>query len=122
MFAAHDLTGIDLYQARAHGAYFGRAKLIAANLCGADLSGSTIAEADISYADLRLANIDSINGWQTANFKGANISDVANAPKGFRGKATRDGALELDLAAWQDKVKSMGFQPPPNAVYTSCEK
>jgi uncharacterized protein YjbI with pentapeptide repeats len=122
MFAAHDLTGIDLYQARAHGAYFGKAKLVAANLCGADLSGSTIAEADISYADLHLANIDSINGWETANFKGANISDVANAPKGFREKATRDGALELDLAAWQDKVKSLGYQPPPDAIYTNCRK
>jgi uncharacterized protein YjbI with pentapeptide repeats len=41
MFAEHDLTAIDLYQARAHGAYFGKAKLVAANLCGADLSGTT---------------------------------------------------------------------------------
>jgi uncharacterized protein YjbI with pentapeptide repeats len=37
-FASHDLTGIDLYDADAKGAYFGSARLTAANLCGANLS------------------------------------------------------------------------------------
>jgi uncharacterized protein YjbI with pentapeptide repeats len=95
MFAEHDLTGIDLYKAKAHGAYFGKAILVAANLCGADLSQANFEQANLSYADLYQADISSTYRWKTANLEGANIRDVKNAPADFTETARKYNTFDL---------------------------
>ena len=124
MFGNDDLSQIDLDNAKAHGAYFGYAKLIGANLCNADLSGATFDAADLSYADLQGADIASSFGWEKENtsLKGANIRGVKNQTPEFKTVAIRTGAVDLPFDQWRRDLAKNGYTESQPTSYTSCDK
>nr|VFJ90484.1 MAG: Uncharacterized protein YjbI, contains pentapeptide repeats [Candidatus Kentron sp. H]VFJ91676.1 MAG: Uncharacterized protein YjbI, contains pentapeptide repeats [Candidatus Kentron sp. H]VFJ98277.1 MAG: Uncharacterized protein YjbI, contains pentapeptide repeats [Candidatus Kentron sp. H] len=102
-----DLSGAGLLDADLSGAGLWKANLSGAWLQGADFSGAWFGGADLSGArllgaNLSGANLGDIENWQAIeSIDDANIIGVKNTPRGFREWALKNGAVELEPAAWE---------------------
>lgn len=95
-----DLTTTNLQQASLQ-----RATLRAATLDGTDVSNANLREANLGFADvsnanfegadLRGANLNGLRNWRTiTSLDGATITDIRNAPNGFKEWALSQGARQ----------------------------
>ena len=72
---------------------FARASLSKSDLHGANLEGAELMGADLDEVDLSAANLRELKWKEIASIKGADISDIRNAPEGFIEWALANGAV-----------------------------
>ena len=111
ILAGLDLRGTKLQGTNLRGADLRRADLSHADLSEADLRGADLQGANLrkarlghssdrgnarfEYADLRRAHLQEVYFINYKLLKGANVYDVADAPKGFFSKAIENGAVSI---------------------------
>ncbi|MEM7286293.1 MAG: pentapeptide repeat-containing protein [Actinomycetota bacterium] len=71
-----DLRSAVLHGARLRGAALDRAELRSADLTGADLTGASVDHADFADVCLSQADVRGVTGYPSANWLGADISDI----------------------------------------------
>ncbi len=86
--AGANFRGCDLANANLE-----NADLSDTDLTGADLAGANLAGANLERAELLECNLAGIRWQDIAAIKGANISQIKNAPDGFVAWAMSRGAL-----------------------------